>query len=78
MIIYSPLLKAPPTIDDKNMLRLTGYYKTSPQQVNFDLLFQPVSGQWRLFGINLGTQPAQVAAAETGPAAAGKAPAAKK
>ncbi len=61
VILYSPLLKAPPAIDDKNMLRLTGYYKTEPQQVHFDLLFHPVSGQWRLFGLNVQTVAPKVA-----------------
>jgi hypothetical protein len=40
------------------MLRLTGYYKTTPQQVHFDLLFQPVAGNWRLFGVSMKTVPA--------------------
>ncbi len=30
------------------MLRLTGHYPTQPQQINFDLLFQEVGGEWRL------------------------------
>jgi hypothetical protein len=59
VILYSPLLTSQPAIDDKNMLRLTGYYKTTPQQVQFDLLFQPVAGRWRLFGISVGTRTPQ-------------------
>lgn len=78
IIIYSPILRAAPVIDDKNMLQLSGYYRTAPQQVHFDLMFQPVGGQWRLFGINLSTQPAQVAGAEGAPPAPGGAPALKK
>jgi hypothetical protein len=56
VIIFSPVLAKHPAIDDKNMLRLTGYYETSPQRVLFDLLFQPVQGHWRLFGISIRTQ----------------------
>lgn len=63
VILYSPILTRKPAIDDKNLLRLTGYYKTKPQQVLFDLLFQPVKGQWRLFGISVGTRVPQPAAA---------------
>ena len=37
------------------MLRLTGAFPTRPQQINFDLLFQHVGGQWRLFGISVAT-----------------------
>jgi hypothetical protein len=76
VILYSPILTRPPIIDDKNMLRLTGYYKTAPQQVLFDLLYQPVAGHWRLFGISVGTQaPQAAAAAPTAEAPAGAAPA---
>jgi hypothetical protein len=32
-----------------------------PQQINFDLLFQDVSNQWRLFGIAINTPDAPVA-----------------
>jgi hypothetical protein len=63
VIIYAPQLTRQPTIDDKGMLRLTGFYKTVPQQVLFDILYQPVDGRWRLFGISVGTQAPQAAAA---------------
>ena len=84
VILFSPQLSRPPVIDDKNMLRLTGFYKTSPQQVLFDILYQPVEGRWRLFGISVGTQrlqPAEAAPAGAAPAAAppaAQAPAADK
>ncbi len=41
------------------MLRLTGFFPTKPLQINFDLLFQNVAGQWRLFGISVSTPAAQ-------------------
>jgi len=37
------------------MLRLTGAFPTRPLQINFDLLFQNVGGQWRLSGISVAT-----------------------
>jgi hypothetical protein len=58
VIIFSPVLMREPTIDEKGLLRLTGYYKTAPQRVYFDLLFQSIAEQWRLFGIALRTLPA--------------------
>lgn len=64
VIIFSPVLKSQPAMTEQGMLRLTGYYKTQPQQVHFDLLFQPVANQWRLFGIAMSTQPAQPEAAQ--------------
>jgi len=58
VIIFSPILMREPLIDENGMLRLTGYYKTAPQRVYFDLLFQLVANEWRLFGIAVRTAPA--------------------
>jgi hypothetical protein len=61
VILFSPVLLREPTINERGMLHLVGYYKTAPQQVHFELLFQPVEGQWRLFGISVRTQAAPAA-----------------
>jgi hypothetical protein len=66
--MIAPQLAAAPALDDKGMLRLTGLFPTQPQQIKFDLLFQNVGGEWRLFGISIATPdavpptPAQVPA----------------
>ncbi|MGD9542444.1 MAG: hypothetical protein AB7V61_16120 [Methylocystis sp.] len=49
-----PQLTSPPQIDANGMLRLVGFFPAGPQQLNFDLAFAPVDGQWRLFGISAG------------------------
>src|SRR5262245_53322573 len=76
VIIYSPMLVRPAAMDEKNMLRITGFYKTEPLQVHFDLLFQPVGGLWRLYGVTINVQPPQSAEAAPPPAAAAQPPAA--
>jgi hypothetical protein len=63
VILFVPKLTAQPTMDDKGMLRLTGYYDTQPQNVLFDLLFVPQAGAWRLFGVSISTRPAAQAQA---------------
>jgi hypothetical protein len=62
--VAAPQLTAAPALDAKKMLRLTGFFPTRPLQINFDLLFQNVGGQWRTFGISVATPqaPAQIAA----------------
>jgi hypothetical protein len=70
--LVAPELTTAPALDAKGMLRLTGHFPTRPQQIDFDLLFQNVGAQWRLFGISVAT-PA-VPAAPAQPATA-KAPA---
>jgi hypothetical protein len=55
--ISTPQLSRQPTIDDKGVLRLVGYYPTRPIQVNFDLSFQLVDGAWRHSDIALAAGP---------------------
>jgi uncharacterized caspase-like protein len=65
VILFSPVLLREPVITEQGMLHLVGYYKTTPQQVNFEVLFQPIQGQWRLFGISVRTTPAATATNQT-------------
>jgi hypothetical protein len=81
--LAAPQLAAAPALDGNGMLRLTGFFPTRPQQINFDLLFQNVAGQWRLFGISVATpqvsaQPAPAPAPSPPPAPTKNGPAAKK
>jgi hypothetical protein len=66
--LIAPQLTAPPALNGQGMLQLSGLFPTRPLQIKFDLLFENVSGQWRLFGISVATPPAPKAAA---PAATG-------
>jgi len=48
---------------------LVGYFPTTPLQIQFQMLFQPVNGQWRLFGMAVNTAvPPATTAQETPPA----------
>lgn len=40
-------------LNDQKMLHLTGSLATNPVPVNFELLFQPIDGAWRVFGISV-------------------------
>jgi hypothetical protein len=53
--LIGPQLTAAPALDARKMLRLTGVFPTRPRLINFDLKFQLVSGQWRLFAIAVAT-----------------------
>lgn len=70
--ITAPQLTAAPAIDADKMLRLTGFFPTRPLQINFDLLFESVGGQWRLFGISVQTPQAPPQAARVTAPVAGK------
>ena len=53
----------PPAFMDNGLLRLSGFFPSAPEQVNFDLAFQQVAGRWLLFGIAVNTSPAPNAVA---------------
>jgi hypothetical protein len=56
--IISPQLTEPPGLDQqKGMLHLKGYFPGQPVQIDFEILYQAVQGQWRLFGLSV--QPAK-------------------
>jgi hypothetical protein len=67
-----PQLTAPPQIDANGMLRLVGFFPAGPQQLNFDLTFAPVDGQWRLFAISAGLGQSNVAGQSPQPRPAAK------
>jgi hypothetical protein len=74
--VAAPQLTSVPTIDANKMLRLTGYFPTVPLQIHFDLLFQNVGEQWRVFGISVATvkppQPQVSPSASASPVTSGK------
>jgi hypothetical protein len=75
--LAAPQLSTAPYLDPNKMLRLTGYFPTRPLQINFDLTFQNVSGQWRLFGLSVATPQAPEPPKAEAQAPKGKAPARK-
>ena len=75
--VIDPQLTLLPQIETNGMMRMAGFFPSVPQQVNFEMLFAPVNGQWRLFGlsVNIGQsgpvapQPPSAAAPAPTPAA---------
>ena len=57
LLVVAPVFAPPPGIDKRGLLRLTGYFPTRPERVNFELVYQVVGNRWRLFGISVGTTP---------------------
>lgn len=77
VMFFDPKLVRPPIIQPNGLLRLSGFFNTRPEQVHFDLAFQFVNGQWRLFGISLETKRVEVAARGTDIAARSSLPTTK-
>ncbi|WFU71804.1 hypothetical protein [Bradyrhizobium sp. CB2312] len=51
--VIDPQLSLLPQIEPNGMLHMAGFFPSVPSQVNFELLFAPVEGQWRVFGVSL-------------------------
>lgn len=51
----APQFASAPAVDANHRLHLTGFFPTRPLQINFDLTFQVVNGQWRLLAISVAT-----------------------
>ena len=62
VVLLQPKLLRKPEINDRGMLRLSGFFPTQPERINFDLMYQFVEGQWRLFGIAADTTHVSTAA----------------
>ena len=39
------------------MLDIAGFFPSASQQLNFEILYEPINGQWRLYGISANTGP---------------------
>jgi outer membrane biosynthesis protein TonB len=57
-LLLMPKLFSKPEMSPNGKLRVTGFFPSEPERVNFDFIFQPVRGQWKLFGIRVKTTPA--------------------
>ena len=51
--VIDPQLTVLPQIEANGMMHMAGFFPSVPKQVNFELAFAPVNGQWRLFGISV-------------------------
>ena len=67
--VIDPQLSLLPQIEANGMMRMAGFFPSVPAQVNFELMYAPVDGQWRLFGISVSIgQTAPAAPAPPSPA----------
>jgi hypothetical protein len=69
-----PQLSLLPQIEANGFMRLAGFFPSIPRPVNFEMIFAPVDGQWRLFGLSVSL--GQSGSAAPPPPVAAKPPAA--
>ena len=62
--VLAPQLTEVPTVElQHQMLHVKGYFPGQPLQIEFEMLYQPVAGRWRLFGLAVSAVPPAPAAA---------------
>jgi hypothetical protein len=66
--VIDPQLSLLPQIETNGLMRMAGFFPSVPSQVNFELSFAPVNGQWRLFGIGVSIGQIAPTAPESAPA----------
>ncbi|WP_027570309.1 hypothetical protein [Bradyrhizobium sp. URHA0013] len=69
LAVIDPQLSLLPQIEPNGLLHMAGFFPSVPSQVNFELMFAPVEGQWRVFGVSLSvgqSAPVAPAAPEAG------------
>ena len=52
--VIDPQLSLLPVIDKDGIMHMAGIFPSAPVQVNFELAYAPVNGQWKLFGLSVG------------------------
>jgi hypothetical protein len=50
-LVTTPVFQFPPALVQGGLLRVRGVFPLRPYPMGFDLLYQNVNGQWRIFGI---------------------------
>jgi hypothetical protein len=51
VLIYEPQLTVMPEITKEGLMRFAGFFPSASNQIKFEMVFAPVNGQWKLFGI---------------------------
>jgi hypothetical protein len=51
--VIDPQLTLLPQIEANGIMRMAGFFPSVPTQVNFELLYTPVGGRWRVFGLSV-------------------------
>jgi hypothetical protein len=73
LAVIDPQLSLLPQIEPNGLLHMAGFFPSVPSQVNFELMFAPVEGQWRVFGVSLSVGQSAPVAPAAPEAAPGKA-----
>ena len=55
-LLLAPTYTAPPTMVDKDVVRIQGAFGLRPTAIAFDLYYQWTQGKWKLYGVSVGQE----------------------
>lgn len=58
VLVYEPQLTLMPEITKDGLMRFAGYFPSASNQIKFEMIFAPVNGQWKIFGLAADLAPA--------------------
>lgn len=53
IVVLDPQLTLLPQIEPNGMLHMAGFFPSVPSQVDFEMLWEPVNREWRLYGLSV-------------------------
>lgn len=57
VLVYEPQLTLMPEITKEGLMRFAGYFPSASNQIKFEMIFAPVNGQWKIFGLAVDLAP---------------------
>ena len=72
--VVTPQLTETPSVSAEGLLQLFGVFPMQPRPIEFHVVYQPVNGQWKLFGLTVSLAPPRVPPPEAAATPAPKAP----
>jgi hypothetical protein len=57
IMVFNPKLLSPPAMQEGQVLKLAGFFPTTPEQVHFELAYQRYGEQWLLAGLAVNVSP---------------------
>jgi hypothetical protein len=58
VLVYEPQLTLMPEVTKEGLMRFAGYFPSASNQIKFEMIFAPINGQWKIFGLAADVAPA--------------------
>ncbi len=70
VLVYEPQLTLLPQAGKDGLLRMAGFFPSATSQINFEMVFAPIAGRWKVIGMSANVGPSGPVAPMMAPSAA--------